>query len=243
MPVSSEEESSEESICGSGSAERRKTVGGNSEEKLAKDFSNLYDLISEELLKHGQVANGVVPELKNGSTESLISECSLSCETDSLASTYKKCLKSLQFESWPMETEGSNSHHFANHYRKCGAGPPNQILRIAQELTSLHSSLPLELSSSIFVRTDDEKSCFLRALITGPEGTPYSNGCFFCLTFIFLMNFQIILQWSIFRQLVVELSDLIQTCTRMDGFVCHFLTPGEDSQKNTGIAHQLFYRF
>ncbi|XP_076353123.1 dual E2 ubiquitin-conjugating enzyme/E3 ubiquitin-protein ligase BIRC6-like isoform X4 [Tachypleus tridentatus] len=178
MPVSSEEESSEESICGSGSAERRKTVGGNSEEKLAKDFSNLYDLISEELLKHGQVANGVVPELKNGSTESLISECSLSCETDSLASTYKKCLKSLQFESWPMETEGSNSHHFANHYRKCGAGPPNQILRIAQELTSLHSSLPLELSSSIFVRTDDEKSCFLRALITGPEGTPYSNGCF-----------------------------------------------------------------
>ncbi|XP_022243129.1 uncharacterized protein LOC106460649 isoform X2 [Limulus polyphemus] len=178
MPISSEEESSEDSICGSGSAEKRKAVGGNSEEKLAKEFSNLYDLISEELQKHGHIANGVVPELKNGSTESLISECSLSCETDPLASTYRKCLKSLQFESWPMEMEGSSSHHFANHYRKCGAGSPNQVLRIAQELTSLHSSLPLEISSSIFVRTDDEKSCLLRALITGPEGTPYSNGCF-----------------------------------------------------------------
>lgn len=50
--------------------------------------------------------------------------------------------------------------------------------RIAKELASMTSSLPLTLSSSIFVVMDDTRCDVLKVLITGPEDTPYSNGIF-----------------------------------------------------------------
>eukprot|EP01137_Pigoraptor_chileana_P003704 Opistho-2@44285 len=53
-----------------------------------------------------------------------------------------------------------------------------RILRIAQELDTLSTSLPLEATSAILVRTDETKMDLLQALIIGPEGTPYSGGCF-----------------------------------------------------------------
>jgi len=54
------------------------------------------------------------------------------------------------------------------------------VLRIAQELSSLAatSTLPCSLSSSIFVRSDDSQITFLKAIITGPSGTPYMGGIF-----------------------------------------------------------------
>ena len=53
-----------------------------------------------------------------------------------------------------------------------------KTLRAAQEQSSLCTSLPLSLSSSVFVRVDESRIDVLRALITGPEDTPYENGCF-----------------------------------------------------------------
>ena len=46
------------------------------------------------------------------------------------------------------------------------------------ELSSLTTALPLEFSSAIFLQTDDDKPTIIRVLITGPEDTPYSGGCF-----------------------------------------------------------------
>lgn len=40
------------------------------------------------------------------------------------------------------------------------------------------SSLPVEAGSGIFVRADDERIDVMKALILGPEGTPYENGAF-----------------------------------------------------------------
>ena len=56
--------------------------------------------------------------------------------------------------------------------------PSAKTLRIAQELSSLSSSLPLNLSSAVFVRSDEDNVVLMQALITGPEDTPYSGACF-----------------------------------------------------------------
>ena len=68
--------------------------------------------------------------------------------------------------------------------------------RLAQEVATLATSLPLSPSSSVFVRCDEERLDVMKVgglyleimaesssvppqvLITGPSDTPYSNGCF-----------------------------------------------------------------
>ncbi|KAI6243798.1 putative ubiquitin-conjugating enzyme protein 17 [Aphelenchoides fujianensis] len=50
--------------------------------------------------------------------------------------------------------------------------------RIAKELASLHSGLPLSASSSIFLCVDEARCDVLKVLITGPSKTPYENGLF-----------------------------------------------------------------
>ena len=55
---------------------------------------------------------------------------------------------------------------------------------MAQEVSSMAASLPLEFSSAIFLRTDDDQPNNIQALITGPEDTPYTGGCY-----VFDLNF------------------------------------------------------
>jgi ubiquitin-protein ligase len=50
--------------------------------------------------------------------------------------------------------------------------------RLLKEQASFTSVLPVHSSSSVFVRVDSSRPEVLQALITGPEGTPYQNGCF-----------------------------------------------------------------
>ncbi|XP_031568634.1 uncharacterized protein LOC116303263 [Actinia tenebrosa] len=52
------------------------------------------------------------------------------------------------------------------------------IRTLMREITQLKESLPVHPNSSIFVRQDEERMDFVRALITGPVDTPYSRGCF-----------------------------------------------------------------
>jgi len=46
-------------------------------------------------------------------------------------------------------------------------GGSARVMRIAQELSTMSTSLPLNQSSSVFVRTDEDKIHFMTALITG----------------------------------------------------------------------------
>jgi baculoviral IAP repeat-containing protein 6 len=57
-------------------------------------------------------------------------------------------------------------------------GSGKRIRRLAQESASLLNSLPLSLSSSVFVRVAEERLDTMKILITGPADTPYSSGCF-----------------------------------------------------------------
>ncbi|KAG8691835.1 hypothetical protein FRC08_010077 [Ceratobasidium sp. 394] len=55
---------------------------------------------------------------------------------------------------------------------------PKRSLAIAKELAVLTTNLPVAWNSSVFLRVDESRVDVIKALITGPEGTPYYNGCF-----------------------------------------------------------------
>ncbi|KIR36597.1 ubiquitin-conjugating enzyme family protein [Cryptococcus deuterogattii MMRL2647] len=54
---------------------------------------------------------------------------------------------------------------------------PKRSLAIAKELAILTTSLPVAWHSSVFLRVDEARVDVLKAMIIGPEGTPYENGC------------------------------------------------------------------
>ncbi|KAG8862328.1 hypothetical protein FRB96_001907 [Tulasnella sp. 330] len=55
---------------------------------------------------------------------------------------------------------------------------PKRSLAIAKELAVLTTNLPVAWNSSIFLRVDESRVDVIKCLITGPEGTPYYNGCY-----------------------------------------------------------------
>ncbi|KAL0054327.1 hypothetical protein WJX82_007206 [Trebouxia sp. C0006] len=59
-----------------------------------------------------------------------------------------------------------------------GAAPRSRQARVGKELAGMAADLPLNVSSSVFLRVDEKQMMLWKALITGPEDTPYSGGCF-----------------------------------------------------------------
>jgi hypothetical protein len=53
---------------------------------------------------------------------------------------------------------------------------PRRSISIAKELATLTTSLPVAWDSSIFLQVDETRVDIIKALIIGPEGTPYQNG-------------------------------------------------------------------
>ncbi|GAW05297.1 hypothetical protein F5879DRAFT_930677 [Lentinula edodes] len=70
-------------------------------------------------------------------------------------------------------------HYFNNEIRMlANASIPKRSVAIAKELAILTTNLPVAWDSSIFLRVDDARVDVIKCLITGPEGTPYHNGCY-----------------------------------------------------------------
>jgi len=94
--------------------------------------------------------------------------------------TYEAVMAELQFDSIEFDSSNKNGHAFLAEFGKAGNPSSQIIFRVAQEISSLAApnSLPVTISSSIFVRSDDEKSTLLKAVITGPEDTPYTGGVY-----------------------------------------------------------------
>jgi len=55
---------------------------------------------------------------------------------------------------------------------------PRRSVSIAKELAVLTTNLPVAWNSSIFLQVDETRVDIIKALIIGPEGTPYQNGCY-----------------------------------------------------------------
>jgi baculoviral IAP repeat-containing protein 6 len=69
-------------------------------------------------------------------------------------------------------------HYEAQVRTNWGRTFPARLKRLAQESVTLSTSLPIAYGSTIFVRCDNDRLDVMKVLITGPSGTPYSNGCF-----------------------------------------------------------------
>ncbi len=69
--------------------------------------------------------------------------------------------------------------HFENDVLASGNSiDSKRMTRLALEIAALKTSLPLTVSSSVFIRCDTHRQDIMKMLITGPADTPYSNGCF-----------------------------------------------------------------
>jgi len=90
---------------------------------------------------------------------------------------YMRTMKDLQFNYCKLYG-GEYKHHYINEISNCYSTNRGRTLRLAQETGALANSLPLNDSSSVFVRVDEDRIDVMSALITGPSDTPYSNGCF-----------------------------------------------------------------
>jgi len=103
-------------------------------------------------------------------------------DLEALEKHYTSELEDKRFDSFDMKLEGSEkyNHHYASNIESSSisALSGSRMQRIVKECTMMATSLPISLSSSIFVRADEERMDVLKALIVGPMGTPYSIGCF-----------------------------------------------------------------
>eukprot|EP01119_Soliformovum_irregulare_P016147 TRINITY_DN463_c0_g1_i1.p1 TRINITY_DN463_c0_g1~~TRINITY_DN463_c0_g1_i1.p1 ORF type:complete len:692 (-),score=204.00 TRINITY_DN463_c0_g1_i1:151-2226(-) len=134
--------------------------------KLATDIADTFTSVQERVSNFRDIQGSV--------------ENSLEIKTDqkSLYERYRDALRPHQFGEVSIENKKTTAvHHYRSRYSGEGVTGP-KIKRLIQEVGTLSSNLPLHLGSSVFLRVDEERIDVMRALITGPEGTPYENGCF-----------------------------------------------------------------
>lgn len=151
---------------------------------LARQFLSLSKEVTQALKK-----TGYLPDINSGYT-SVHDQSSdardpspqpgpsgLSVASDDISTQYNSVLSQLQFDTVEFD---SNCHVFQAEFDKAGSPSSQIIFRVAQEVSSLAApnSLPVSPSSSIFVRSDDDKSTLLKTVISGPEDTPYTSGLY-----------------------------------------------------------------
>ncbi|XP_049832640.1 baculoviral IAP repeat-containing protein 6-like [Schistocerca gregaria] len=144
------------------------------EHTFANEFCRMSQAVKEALQNCGLLDKSASTSEEGETSEGR----RIGINTLDVARAYKDALKDLQFLSCDIDVEGPRAHLFSSQFKKALPPSSQQVMRIAQEVGALSTSLPLDIGSAIFVRTDDARFTMLKALITGPEGTPYSGGCF-----------------------------------------------------------------
>lgn len=75
-----------------------------------------------------------------------------------------------------MKEKGVYVHRHANDIKD--SDNHQKFIRLAQDLGTLTTSLPVEFTNGIFVRHDKERVDVWKICIMGSEGTPYAHGAF-----------------------------------------------------------------
>ena len=135
----------------------------STEEKLATEIINSYDIISKNIKLY---------QSKTESGKNYTEILKLPVEK-----SYPLLLRELAFDYMNMRNSKGNLEHCYSSY---SSGEPTQAkaIRLAQEFADLPRALPCESTNSIYVRVDNNNMDYMKVLIIGSEGTPYSNGAF-----------------------------------------------------------------
>ncbi|KAL7506768.1 hypothetical protein ACHAXN_003984 [Cyclotella atomus] len=90
----------------------------------------------------------------------------------SFSERYQGELGAMRFDT----VDSMNNHHFL----KNSPSAPTTIntRKLFKELAAYRNALPVEYGSSCFCRVINGRLDLLRVMITGPDGSPYANGCF-----------------------------------------------------------------
>ena len=91
----------------------------------------------------------------------------------SFSARYQSALGPLRFDT----VDSMTNHYFL---KKVPNAPTTLNCRqLFKEFTAYRTALPVDDGSSCFCRVINDRLDLLRVMITGPDETPYANGCFF----------------------------------------------------------------
>ncbi|KAL4475099.1 hypothetical protein ABPG74_001795 [Tetrahymena malaccensis] len=93
---------------------------------------------------------------------------------------YKILLEKLRFGYFSMNNTNLNTynHHYQQQIMQNQNPSQVKMVRLAQEIADMANSLPIDHTSSIFVRCDSKRVDVMKCIIMGSSGTPYANGAF-----------------------------------------------------------------
>ncbi|KAL4512083.1 hypothetical protein ABPG72_005085 [Tetrahymena utriculariae] len=97
-----------------------------------------------------------------------------------LNAKYKILLEKLRFGYFSMNSNSSNTynHHYQQQIMQNLNPSQAKMVRLAQEIADMANSLPIDHTSSIFVRCESKRVDVMKCIIMGSSGTPYANGAF-----------------------------------------------------------------
>jgi len=94
---------------------------------------------------------------------------------------YEAEMTPLLLDEMEIGSMSSPSFHYTSDLtrdRESGEGSKDRMTRLAHEISTLNGSLPSSWHSFCALRVDEEGPEALRAMISGPTGTPYESGLF-----------------------------------------------------------------
>ncbi len=97
--------------------------------------------------------------------------------SNELEAKYIQIMKDIQMD----ELKELPNYHYRTHLTSdlaITSLPRILVQRVTKEMISLSSSLPCTLSSTIWIKTMEDRFLYIQALISGPEDTPYSGGLY-----------------------------------------------------------------
>jgi ubiquitin-protein ligase len=139
--------------------------------RIASVIINLYEIFVDPLYKDYLAK---LTEKISDKVDKTVEVC------NDVKTNYVEKMKKHRFDMTEIYSTNFRKEYLAKYTASAAMNWSKCNKRLAGEIASLaeRDSLPIHYDSAIFLRVDENKPMIMRALITGPAGTPYDSGCF-----------------------------------------------------------------